>query len=95
MTMSATALSQAVGAMAESVENYLQAGASPDVAGEDTETVAGEGTEAQTPEPTGADMNYIFDLSDQLSFEEWAELEARAADVSQRHGCGVYAAFRG
>ena len=85
MTMSATALSQAVDAMAESVENYFQAGASPDVTGGDAE--------AQAPEQTGADMNYIFDLSDQLSFEEWAELEAQAADISQRHGCGVYAAF--
>ena len=85
MTMSATALSQAVDAMAESVEDYLQAGASPDVTGGDAE--------AQTSEQTGADMNYIFDLSDQLSFEEWAELEARASDISQRHGCGVYVAF--
>lgn len=85
MTMSATALSQAVDAMAESVEDYLQAGASPDVTGGDAE--------AQTPEQTGADMNYIFDLSDQLSFEEWAELEARASDISQRHGCGVYVAL--
>ena len=85
MTMSATALSQAVDAMAESVEDYLQAGASPDVTGGDAE--------AQTPEQTGADMNYISDLSDQLSFEEWAELEARASDISQRHNCGVYVAF--
>lgn len=93
MTMSATALSQAVNAMAESVENYIHANASTDVAGEDTEAVAGEGTETQTQEPTDADMNYIFDLSDKLSFDEWAELEAQAADISQRHGCGVYAAF--
>ena len=85
MTMSATALSQAVDAMAESVENYLQADASPDVTGGDAE--------ARAPEHTGADMNYIFDLSDQLSFEEWAELEARASDISQRHNCGVYVAF--
>ena len=85
VTMSATALSQAVDAMAESVENYIRANAVTDV--------AGETTESQTQEPTGADMNYIFDLSDQLSYEEWAELEARAADISQRHGCGVYAAF--
>ena len=85
VTMSATALSQAVDAMAESVENYIRANAVTDV--------AGETAEAQTQEPTGADMNYIFDLSDQLSYEEWAELEARAADISQRHGCGVYAAF--
>ena len=85
VTVSATALSQAVDAMAESVENYIRANAVTDV--------AEETAEAQTQEPTGADMNYIFDLSDQLSYEEWAELEARAADISQRHGCGVYAAF--
>ena len=85
VTMSATALSQAVDAMAESVENYIRANAVTDV--------AGETAESQTQEPTGADMNYIFDLSDQLSYEEWAELEARASDISQRHGCGVYAAF--
>lgn len=85
VTMSATALSQAVDAMAESVENYIRANAVTDV--------VGETAESQTQEPTGADMNYIFDLSDQLSYEEWAELEARAADISQRHGCGVYAAF--
>ena len=85
VTMSATALSQAVDAMAESVENYIRANAVTDV--------AGETAESQTQEPTGADRNYIFDLSDQLSYEEWAELEARASDISQRHGCGVYAAF--
>ena len=85
MTMSATALSQAVDAMVESVENYLQAGASPDITGGDAE--------AQTPEQTGADMNYIFDLTDQLSFDEWAKLEARAEEISLRHGCGVYVAF--
>ena len=85
VTMSATALSQAVDAMAESVENYIRANAVTDV--------TGETAESQTQEPTGADMNYIFDLSDQLSYEEWTELEARAADISQRHGCGVYAAF--
>lgn len=85
VTMSATALSQAVDAMAESVENYIRANAVTDV--------VGETAESQTQEPTGADMNYIFDLSDQLSYEEWAELEARASDISQRHGCGVYAAF--
>ena len=85
VTVSATALSQAVDAMAESVENYIRANAVPDV--------TGETAESQTQEPTDADMNYIFDLSDQLSYEEWAELEARASDISQRHGCGVYAAF--
>ena len=75
VTVSATALSQAVDAMAESVENYIRANAVPDV--------TGENTESQTQEPTDADMNYIFDLSDQFSYEEWAELEARASDISQ------------
>ena len=91
MTMSATALSQAMDAMADSVEKYIHENASTDVTDEGTEAVAGEGTETQ--EPTDADMNYIFDLCDKLSFDEWAELEAQAADISQRHGCGVYAAF--
>ena len=93
MTMSATALSQAMDAMADSVEKYIHANASTDVTDEGTEAVAGEGTETQAQELTDADMNYIFDLCDKLSFDEWAELEAQAADISQRHGCGVYAAF--
>lgn len=38
-------------------------------------------------------MKYIFDLSDQLTAEEWQEAEARAADISQRHNCGVYVVF--
>ena len=57
LTMSATALAQAMGAMAE------------------------------------ASSSYIFDLSDQLTAEEWKEAEARAADISQRHNCGVYVVF--
>lgn len=85
MTMSATALSQAVDAMVRSVEDYIRTSAPLDS--------TGENTEAQAEEQPAADMNYIFDLSDQLSFEEWAELEARALDISQRHGCGVYVAF--
>ena len=73
MTMSATALSQAVNAMAESVEDYIHANASPDVAGDRTrEAVAGD--QAPRRRATGAgriaDMNYIFDLSDMLSSDE-------------------------
>ena len=85
MTMSATALSQAVDAMVRSVEDYIRTSAPLDS--------TGENTEAQAEEQTAADMNYIFDLTDQLSFDEWAKLEARAEEISLRHGCGVYVAF--
>lgn len=85
MTMSATALSQAVDAMMKAASNYILANCPPDNSGEVTET--------QTPEQTGVDMKYIFDNSDLLTFDEWEKLEARAADISQRHGCGVYVAF--
>ena len=85
MTMSATALSQAVDAMVRSVEDYIRTSAPLDS--------TGENTEAQAEEQPAADMNYIFDLTDQLSFDEWAKLEARAEEISLRHGCGVYVAF--
>lgn len=85
MMMSATALTQAVDAMAEAASDYILENCPLDS--------SDEKTEVQTSEKTGADMNYIFDLCDRLSSEEWAELEARAADISQRHGCGVYTAF--
>lgn len=85
MTMSATALSQAVDAMMKAASDYILANCPPDNSGEVTET--------QTPEQTGVDMKYIFDNSDLLTFDEWEKLEARAADISQRHGCGVYVDF--
>lgn len=85
LTMSATALAQAMGAMAEASSNYILANCPPDGAGETTET--------QDLDQEGAEMKYIFDLSDQLTAEEWQEAEARAADISQRHNCGVYVVF--
>lgn len=85
MTMSATALSQAVDAMMKAASDYILANCPPDNSGEVTET--------QTQEQTEVDMKYIFDISDLLTFDEWEKLEARAADISQRHGCGVYVAF--
>lgn len=85
MTMSATALSQAVDAMMKAASDYILANCPPDNSGEVTET--------QTQEQTEVDMKYIFDNSDLLTFDEWEKLEARAADISQRHGCGVYVAF--
>lgn len=52
MTMSATALSQAVDAMMKAASDYILANCPPDNSGEVTET--------QTPEQTGVDMKYIF-----------------------------------
>ena len=99
LTMSATALAQAMGAMAEASSNYILANCPPDGVGKTTETPepaqdgAGETTETQDLDQESAEMNYIFDLSDQLTAEEWQEAEARAANISQRHNCGVYVVF--
>lgn len=38
-------------------------------------------------------MNYVIDVDDLLSYEEWEPLEDRAAEIVQRHGCGVYVVF--
>ena len=96
MTMSATALSQAVNAMAESVENYIRENASPDVTGgadapDETETSPPEITEIL--EPDTSSMRYIFDLAGCLSSDSRTKLEARAEEISTRHNCGVYVAF--
>ena len=96
MNMSATALSQAVNAMAESVENYIRENASPDVTGgadapDETETSPPEITEL--PEPDTSSMRYIFDLAGCLSSDSRTKLEARAEEISTRHSCGVYVAF--
>lgn len=96
MNMSATALSQAVNAMAESVEDYIRENASPDVTGgadapDETETSPPEITEL--PEPDTSSMRYIFDLAGCLSSDSRTKLEARAEEISTRHSCGVYVAF--
>lgn len=38
-------------------------------------------------------MNHVFDMADMLSYEQWEDLEARAAAISKAHNCGVYFAF--
>lgn len=38
-------------------------------------------------------MNYVIDADDLLTYAEWDPLEDQAADISQRHGCGVYVVF--
>ncbi len=88
ITMSATALTQAVDAMAEAAEDYILTNCPLDNSGEDV----GMGA-SQVSEPTeqsGVTMQYVFDISDLLTYEEWAELEARAETFSQRHHCGIY-----
>ena len=49
--------------------------------------------ESAAPGESAAGMEYIFDISDLLSYEGWKDLESRAAAVSQRHHCGVYFAL--
>lgn len=38
-------------------------------------------------------MDYVIDAEDVLVYEEWDALEDRAAEISRRHGCGVYVYF--
>lgn len=90
ITMSAVALTQAVYDMAQAAEDYILTNCPPDVSGPDTPETP------KTPEAsqTGSvSMHYVFDISDLLTFEEWEELEARAADISNRQHCGVYFAL--
>lgn len=35
-------------------------------------------------------MSYVIDANDLLTYEGWEKPENLAADISQRHGCGVY-----
>lgn len=87
MTMSAVALTQAVDAMAVAAEEYILTNCPPDAPG----TQVPE--ESELPEQSGVDMEYIFDVSDLLSYEEWDELESRAAAISNSRHCGVYFAL--
>lgn len=89
MTMSATALTQAVEAMTEAAEDYFLTNGLDEGYGE--ENPATEESEALAS--GSVDMEYVYDISDLLTYEEWQQLESRAADLSQRHGCGIYFAF--
>lgn len=78
LNMSATALTQATSAMIAAVSDYFL--------GESTEPV-----DTVVTEPSGeSNMNYVLDFADLLSYDEWSALEARAAEISSRLGCGVY-----
>ena len=89
--MSAVALTQAVESMAQAAEDYILINCPPD-----TSVPAAPPETPETPEasePDSVRMQYVFDISDLLTYEEWAELEARAADISKRQHCGVYFAL--
>lgn len=86
LTMSATALTQAVDAMAEAASDYILTNCPPDAEEEPTMP-----EEPEVPEePESVPMEYIFDFSDLLPYEEWEELEARARDITNGQHCGVY-----
>lgn len=91
ITMSAVALTQAVESMAQAAEDYILINCPPD-----TSVPAAPPETPETPEasePDSVRMQYVFDISDLLTYEEWVELEARAADISNRQHCGVYFAL--
>ena len=84
ITMSAVALTQAVEAMAQAAEDYILTNCPPNSS--DPET-------SEEPGPGSVSMQYVYDISNLLPYEEWEELETRAADISNRQHCGVYFAL--
>lgn len=88
MAMSATALTQAVDAMAEAAMDYILTNCPPEYSAENIDTA-----EENTADQNSVEMKYVFDVSDLLSFEQWEELESRAAALSQKHHCGIYFAL--
>ena len=42
------------------------------------------------PDETGMTMHYVIDAYGLLSFDEWTDLENRAASISGRYDCGIY-----
>ena len=102
ITMSAVALTQAVEAMAQAAEDYILTNCPPDAPGPETaETpevpekpeIPQTPEVPETPEQSSVSMQYIFDISNLLTYEAWEELESRAADISNRQHCGVYFAL--
>lgn len=88
MTMSATALTQAVDAMAEAATDYILTNCPPEYSAENIDTA-----EENTADQNSVEMKYVFDVSDLLSFEQWEELESRAETISKRQNCGIYFAL--
>ena len=88
ITMSAAALTQAVDSMAKAAEDYILTNCPP--ARSEPKT---PGTSQAPEQNNGVEVEYIFDISEVLSYEQWDELESRAADISKRQHCGVYFAL--
>ena len=87
MTMSATALTQAVEAMADAASDYI-ANYQPN---ENIKNISVE--ENEITEQNSASMQYVLDISDLLSYKDWEELEQRAEEISKNHNCGIYFAL--
>ena len=96
LTMSAVALTQAVEAMAEAATDYILTNCPPDGSGGDTGAKTPETQPETDPGPAedaGGAMEYVFDLSGLLTYQQWEELEYRAESISQHQRCGVYFAM--
>ena len=93
ITMSAVALTQAVYDMAQAAEDYILTNCPPDSSVPETPETPTVPEAPETSEPSSVSMQYVFDISDLLTYEEWEELETRAADISNRQHCGVYFAL--
>ena len=93
ITMSAVALTQAVYDMAQAAEDYILTNCPPDSPVPETPETPTVPETPEVSEPDSVSMQYVFDISDLLTYEEWEELETRAADISNRQHCGVYFAL--
>ena len=95
ITMSAVALTQAVEAMAKAAEDYILTNCPPGSSNPETPDVPEPPEEpeaTESPEP-GVSVQYVFDISGLLTYQEWEQLERRAAAISERQHCGVYFAI--
>ena len=90
ITMSAVALTQAVESMAQAAEDYILTNCPPDSSVPETPETPDVPAASQ---PDSVGMQYVFDISDLLTYAEWEELETRVADISSRRHCGVYFAL--
>ena len=84
ISISADALTQAVDAMAAAAEDFILANCPPD---------GSEPGATEAPGQSGGGMQYVYDVSGLLTYEQWQELEHRAQTISQSCRCGVYFAI--
>lgn len=93
ITMSAVALTQAVESMAQAAEDYILINCPPNNPVPETPETPTASEAPEESEPSSVGMQYVFDINDLLTYEEWEDLETRAADISNRQHCGVYFAL--